>query len=215
MAKQPMIVGRPALIVVDIQQDGSLPPEVAGIPRMAGFDRLVSNAERLVASARRAGVPVVFFQEAHRPNGIDFGRELDGAEGPHCIEGQEGTSLWPTLVPGPADYFIAKRRYSCFFGTELEILLRGLGVSTVLLTGGLTDVCIHYTFADAHQHDYYARVAEDAVLGSSLDRHAASLDAMEYLQAGARRTTAEILTAFGDLGRAQPSDRPSDLVEVA
>jgi nicotinamidase-related amidase len=153
---------------------------------------------------------VVFFQEAHRRSGIDFGRELDGTEGPHCIEGEPGTALWPTLTPGPDDYFIAKRRYSCFFGTELEILLRGLGISTVVLTGGLTDVCIHYTFADAHQHDYYARVAEDAVIGSSETRHAASLDAMEYLQAGARRSTDEVAAAFAELGASS-----SDLVEVA
>jgi nicotinamidase-related amidase len=214
MAKQPMIVGRPALIVVDIQQDGAMPVEKAGIPRMDGYERLVANAERLVASARQAGVPVIFFQEAHRRDGVDFGRELDGAEGPHCLEGEQGTELWPTLLPGPSDYFIAKRRYSCFFGTDLGILLKGLDISTVILTGGLTDVCVHYTFADAHQYDYYARVVEDAVLGSSDARHLASLDAMEYLQAGARRTTDEILSGFVDV-EATRSPQTDDLVEVA
>jgi nicotinamidase-related amidase len=201
--------------VVDIQQDGAMTADEAGIPRMAGFDTLVSQAERLVTSARAAGVPVIFFQEIHRRSGVDFGRELDGAEGLHCLEGEPGTGLWPTLVPGPDDYFIAKRRYSCFFGTELEILLRGLGVRTVLLTGGLTDVCIHYTFADAHQHDYYTRVIEDAVIGSSEARHRASLDAMEYLQAGARRNTAEIVTAFDKLGSAGVPTDPTDMMEVA
>ncbi len=215
MPKQPMIVGRPALIVVDIQRDGAMPIEVAGIPRMAGFDQLVANAERLVASARQAGVPVIFFQETHRRDGVDFGRELDGSEGRHCVEGEDGTALWPTLVPGPSDYLIAKRRYSCFFGTDLAILLKGLGVSTVLLTGGLTDVCIRYTFADAHQHDYYARVVEDAVLGSSEARHWASLDAMEYLQAGARRTTTEVLSAFVDVDVTETSRAIGGLVKVA
>jgi nicotinamidase-related amidase len=215
MPKQPMIAGRPALFVVDIQSDGAMPAEVAGIPRMAGFDQVVANAERLVASARQAGVPVIFFQETHRRDGVDFGRELDGAEGSHCVEGEDGTALWPTLVPGPSDYIIAKRRYSCFFGTDLTILLKGLDVSTVLLTGGLTDVCIQYTFADAHQHDYYARVVEDAVLGSSEARHWASLDAMEYLQAGARRTTTEVLSSFGDVHGTAPSRAIGGLVKVA
>jgi nicotinamidase-related amidase len=216
MAKQPMIVGKPALIVVDIQQDGALPLEVAGIPRMDGFDRMVIQAERLVAAARGAGVPVIFFQEAHRTDGSDFGRELDGAEGRHCVEGDPGTALWPTLVSGPDDFFIAKRRYSCFFGTDLQILLQGLAVSTVLLTGGLTDVCIHYTFADAHQHDYFTRVVEDAVLGSTRAGHHSSLDAMEYLQAGARRTTEEVVTALDILGgRSSHSERSAHLVEVA
>jgi nicotinamidase-related amidase len=215
MAKQSMIVGKPALIVVDIQQDGAMPVEAAGIPRMDGFEQLVAGAERLVAAARQATIPVIFFQEAHRPSGVDFGRELDGTEGPHCIEGEEGTGLWPTLRPQETDYFIAKRRYSCFFGTDLEILLKGLGVSTVVLIGGLTDVCIHYTFADAHQSDYYARVVEDCVLGSSESSHAASLNAMEYLQAGARRTSKEIISGFEELGSKRSSSDSKDLMEVA
>ena len=207
MAKQPMIVGRPALIVVDIQQDGALPPEAAGIPRMDGFDDWSPRPSGWWRLPGHAGVPVIFFQEAHRPDGSDFGRELDGSEGRHCVEGEPGTALWPTLVPGDDDYLIAKRRYSCFFGTDLQILLQGLGVSTLLLTGGLTDVCVQYTFADAHQHDYYTRVVEDAVLGSSRARHDAALDAMEYLQTGARRTTAEVVATLGALG-ASPSVRP-------
>ncbi len=215
MARQPMIVGRPALIVVDIQQDGGMPTEVGGIPRMDGFEGVVANTERLVAAARAAGIPIVFFQEAHRRSGVDFGRELDGTEGPHCLEGEQGTELWPTLLPGDEDFFITKRRYSCFFGTELSILLRGLGVSTLVLTGGLTDVCVHYTFADAHQHDYYTRVVEDAVLGSSEARHLASLDAMEYLQTGARLLTDDILAAFTSLDTTELTP-PSDLlVEIA
>ncbi len=98
----------------------------------------------------------------------------------------------------PDDYFIQKRRYSCFFGTEFEILLKGLKADTLILIGGHTDVCIHYTFADAHQHDYYCRVVEDCVAGSSLDSHEASLRAMEYMQAGARRSSAEVFAAFDD-----------------
>ena len=215
MATQPMIVGRPALIVIDIQKDGAMPVEVGGIPRMDGFDRVVATTERMVAAARAAGVPVVFFQEAHRRSGVDFGRELDGAEGPHSVEGEEGTELWPTLLPGPDDFFIAKRRYSCFFGTELAILLKGLGVSTLVLTGGLTDVCVHYTFADAHQHDYYVRVAEDAVLGSSEARHLASLDAMEYLQSGARRSSDELMAGFAAAAPSVPISPSDELVEVA
>jgi len=204
MARQPMIVGRPALIVIDIQQDGGMPTEVGGIPRMAGFAGVVATTERLVASARDAGVPVIFFQEVHRRSGVDFGRELDGVEDQHCLEGEEGTELWPTLLPGPDDYFIAKRRYSCFFGTELSILLKGLDVSTLVLTGGLTDVCVQYTFADAHQHDFYTRVVEDAVLGSSEERHLAALDAMEYLQSGARRRADEVVAAFAAFATPDP-----------
>ena len=167
---------------------------------MGGQAEMIANAERIVAAARAAGVPVIFFQEVHRADGVDFGRELDGDEGVHCVEGDLGTEFWPTLVPGPGEYAIAKRRYSCFFGTDLEILLKGLGASTLILMGGLTDVCVHYTFADAHQHDYHTRVVTDCVIGSSEARHYASLSAMEYLQHGAGCTTAQLIEEFAAYG---------------
>jgi biuret amidohydrolase len=76
-------------------------------------------------------------------------------------------------------------------------------VQTLLLVGGLTDVCVHYTFADAHQWNYHVRVLEDCVLGSTAERHQASLSAMEYLQHGARQTSQQVLAALDQL--AQPT----------
>ncbi|MDG4664691.1 cysteine hydrolase [Mycobacterium sp. 236(2023)] len=206
MPKQPLIVGNPVLVVVDIQEGGGMSADDAGIPVMPGHAERVGRAERLVAAARDAGVPIVFFQEVHRPSGIDFGRELDGTEGVHCVEGGPGTDLEPTLRPnldGPNhEFHIVKRRYSGFIGTDFEIVLSGLKASTLILIGGLTDVCVHYTFADAHQRDFYVRVVTDCVGGSSQYRHDAALDAMEYLQTGALRTTNEILAAFSTLSSA-------------
>lgn len=202
--KQPMIVGKAALVVVDIQQAAAMPAELVGIAHMEGVDGRVERAEQLVTAAREAGLPIVFFQEVHRPSGIDFGRELDGAEDRHCVAGAPGTDLWPTLVPDltadDREFHLVKRRYSGFIGTEFEIVLRGLGVQTLILIGGLTDVCVHLTFADAHQRDYHVRVVEDCVGGSSVAAHDAALNAMEYLQSGARRTTAEVVEAFASLG---------------
>ncbi|KHO21341.1 cysteine hydrolase family protein [Mycolicibacterium setense] len=204
MPKQPLIVGNPVLVVVDIQEGGAMSAEDAGIPVMPGHAERVAVAEKLLAAARSAGVPVVFFQEVHRPSGIDFGRELDGTEGVHCVEGQPGTDLEPTLRPLPDEFHIVKRRYSGFIGTDFEIVLSGLKASTLILIGGLTDVCVHYTFADAHQRDFYVRVVTDCVGGSSQYRHDAALDAMEYLQTGALRTSDEILAAFEELTTSQP-----------
>jgi len=192
-----IIEGQPVLIVVDIQGG----EEAAGdgpqdIPLMAGYDECLRRAPEIVSVARESGVPVIFFQEAHRRDLVDFGRELDGAEDVHLLEGDPGTEISPTLDVRPDDYVIRKRRYSCFFGTELEILLKGLRADTLILIGGHTDVCVHYTFVDAHQHDYFCRVLEDCVAGSSQAAHDASLNAMEYLQTGARRSTDEMLAAF-------------------
>jgi len=193
-----LIEGQPVLIVVDIQ-GGEVAHEATDavtITLMDGYDELLNAAPQIVAAAREAKVPIVFFQEAHRRDLVDFGRELDGAEGIHLLEGDPGTAIDPAIGMRDDDYFIRKRRYSCFFGTELEILLKGLKANTLILIGGHTDVCVHYTFVDAHQHDYFCRVVEDCVAGSSQDAHDGALRAMEYLQTGARRSTAEVLEAF-------------------
>jgi biuret amidohydrolase len=198
--KQPLIVGNPVLVVVDMQEAGGMPAAEVGIEHMPGYDDRIARAQRMIGAAREAGIPIVFFQEVHRPSGIDFGRELDGVEGEHCVDGRPGTPLHPALLPdfdGPNhEFHIVKRRYSGFIGTEFEIVLSGLKADTLILIGGLTDVCVHYTFADAHQRDFYVRVVADCVGGSTQYRHDAALDAMEYLQTGAMRSTDEIVEAF-------------------
>ena len=208
-AKRPMIVGRPALIMVDFQGgDGAyIPGQEGGVPTMSGpgeRKQRWARAREMVTAARAAGVSVIFIQEVHRPDGIDFGRELDGDEDVHAIEGLKSTEIAAAEVDfRPDDYHVPKRRYSAFYGTDFEILLKGLKVQTLILTGGLTDVCVHYTFVDGHQGDYHCRVVEDCVGGSSRAAHDASLNAMEYLQAGARRTSDEILAAFAAMMTAQ------------
>ncbi len=195
-SERTLVEGRPILVVIDIQGGGSGDAGESAIPFMPGYHERMGRAPALVAKARECGVPIVFFQEAHRRNLVDFGRELDGAEDVHLLEGDPGTEIAAELGVGPDDYVIRKRRYSCFFGTEFEILLKGLGANTLILVGSHTDVCVHYTFVDAHQHDYFCRVVEDVVAGSSLEAHEAALRAMEYLQTGARRTSDEVAVAF-------------------
>ncbi len=201
VSAHPLIVGRPVLIVIDIQGGAAVDAPSNGesesaIPFMDGYNEAMEKAPALVEHARACGVPIVFFQEAHRRDLVDFGRELDGAEGIHLLEGDPGTAIHPDLGVKPDDYVIRKRRYSCFFGTELEILLKGLKADTLILIGGHTDVCVHYTFVDAHQHDYYCRVVTDVVAGSAQEAHDASLRAMEYLQTGACTKRAEVMAAF-------------------
>ncbi len=193
MPQQPPIVGQAVLLVIDIQKSAFL-EEKAGIPVMPGYRDNMTRARRVIDAARAAGIPVIFFQEHHRRTMVDYGRELDGSEDVHCLEGEPGTPLAvEEMGVREDDYFIRKRRYSCFFGTELEILLKGLKAETLIMVGGMTDVCVHYTFVDGHQHDYYCRVVTDSVGGTSPQAHEAALTAMEYLQHGARRTTDEIV----------------------
>lgn len=203
-----LIEGRAALIVVDIQASSFAGDEhdtERSIPHMADYGSRMGRARGVIDCARDSDIPVIFIQEIHRANLIDFGRELDGSEDIHCLDSNPQTDIARAEMGfRETDYLIQKRRYSAFFGTDLEILLRGLKVDTLILVGGLTDVCVHYTFVDAHQSDYFCRVIEDCVAGSNEAAHDASLRAMEYLQTGAIRSIEETLDAM----RQQDKQRP-------
>ena len=200
MAKHPraLIEGRAALIVIDIQKSTFIDSSTdRSIPNMPGYRERMLRARGAVDAAHECGIPVIFIQEVHRPDLVDFGRELDGDEDVHCLDGDPRTEIaFEEMGFRQGDYVVPKRRYSAFFGTDLEILLRGVRAETLLLCGGLTDVCVHYTFVDAHQSDYFCRVIEDCVGGSSAEAHDAALRAMEYLQTGAVRPLEEVLAAM-------------------
>jgi len=190
------LIGNPVLVVIDVQK-GELTPATLGIPVMPGGAERHERIRAIIAAARRAGIPPIFIQEVHKRTLIDFGRELDGAEDVHGLEGDVETELADGLDPRPDEYLIRKRRYSGFFATELELVLKAYGAQTLVLLGALTDVCVHYTFVDAHQHDYHCRVVTDCVGGSSPEAHDAALRAMHYLQHDCLVTSTDVLDAFG------------------
>jgi nicotinamidase-related amidase len=190
-----IIEGKAAIIVIDVQYDflpGGAVPSVDG-------NRIISPINRLNDASRKAGIPVIFTQEFHRKSKVDFGRELDGAEPYHCLEGTKGVDITNELTIAPGDYTIQKPRYDIFLGTGMEYLLDGLGVrpgDTLILVGLVTNVCVHYSAASAHQRDYRVRVVEECCAGTSLEEHECSLTAIQYLQAGARVKLEEMLDAI-------------------
>lgn len=194
--RQESLVGKAAIVVVDIfESDFSVEREFSdGIPSMPDNAQRMQKAAQFVKQGRALGLPIIVIHEIHRPDLVDFGRELDGSEDVHCIQDPNHSQL-PVKGIGMTDkdYVVYKRRYSAFYSTDLEILLKGLGVSTLILVGGMTDVCIHYTFVDGHQGDYYCRVLSDCVSGTKIQAHNASLEAMEYLQEGSVMTSEEML----------------------
>ena len=187
------IAERSALLVIDIQQEDFREMREDNLNDPA-WD-CIRNAKRVLDVFRAKKLPVIQIKEVHRPDMVDFGRELDGSEGIHCIEDSPYTDFAKLTYPIQGEYLISKRRYSAFFGTDLEILLKGLHVDTLYLIGGLTDVCIHYTAVDAHQHDYHIKVVTDAVAGSSTEAHHYALRAIQYLQRNALITVSDIESA--------------------
>lgn len=183
-----------ALLVIDIQQEDFMELREENLEQPEW--KCIRNGKRVLDIFRKKKLPVIQIKEVHRADMVDFGRELDGSEGIHCMENSPYTDYAELTYPIEGEYRITKRRYSALFGTDLEILLKGLHVDTLYLIGGLTDVCIHYTAVDAHQHDYHIKVVTDAVAGSSPRAHEYALEAIKYLQRDALITTSEIEKTF-------------------
>lgn len=178
MAKTLSSLGRPAILVIDMQRD--FVDQGAPI-ECPGARDAIAPIGRLLGLARALGKPVVFTQEAHRATKVDFGLELDYGEPEHCLEGTPGVEIVPELRPEPDDYVLVKRRYSAFFATDLDLLLKGLGVDTLILAGAATDVCVRATAQDAHQLNYRVVVPRECVAGTSVEQHEAALRNIAYV----------------------------------
>jgi len=178
--KEAPIPGRAriAVLVIDMQHD--FLDEDAPI-LCPGGQAIVASIAQLLAVARALTMPVIYTQECHRASLVDFGRELDYGETLHCVEGTPGVRIIPQLQPREGDYVLVKRRYSAFFATDLDLLLRGMGVDTVALVGVATDVCVRATAQDAMQLDYHVLVPRECVAGTSSLRHEAALENIDYV----------------------------------
>ena len=93
-SRRSLIEGRAALIVIDIQASTFIDhSDMRAIDNMAGYTQRMELSRKAIDTARAHDIPVVFIQEVHRPDLIDFGRELDGDEDVHCLEGDPGTEI--------------------------------------------------------------------------------------------------------------------------
>lgn len=143
----------PAILVVDMLNDF-----VTGSLACDRGKAIVPATAELLDAAREKGVPVIFCNDAHIA-GID--RELK-LWGDHAIAGTKGAEVIPELKLSDKDYVVPKRRYSGFFQTDLDILLKELGVKTVVMTGLHAHMCVRHTSADAYCLGYDVVVAKQA-----------------------------------------------------
>jgi ureidoacrylate peracid hydrolase len=176
---------RTALVIVDTQVDFAAPDGALG---RAGVDLsavppALAAAERLADAARRAGAPVIFvgLQTSHEtdsPAWAERARRLgDDLETPLCRRGERGAQFYrPT--PRTGETVVAKTRYSAFFETELDAVLRERGLDTLVVCGLTTECCVDCTVRDAFQLDYHVFLATDACAAYGEDLHAASLRAL-------------------------------------
>ncbi len=185
-------MSRMAIIVLDMLNDfvtGDLKTERAA--------RIVEPIKKLVESARKHGVPVIYSNDAHLS--IDF--EVVEKWGPHAIKGTLGAQVIPELAPAKNDFVVEKRVYSGFYETGLDSLLRslyqGIGVKTVILVGVHTHICVRHTAASAFYRGYKIVVPSDAVEAFTLKEHEDGLEYLKDVYNARIKTVDEIIKQFG------------------
>ena len=176
-----------AVIVVDMLNDF--------VTGALGCDRakaMVPATAELLDAARKAGVPVIFSNDAHIA-GID--RELK-LWGDHAIAGTKGAEVIPELKLSDKDYVVPKRRYSGFFQTDLDILLKELGVKTVIMTGLHAHMCVRHTSADAYCLGYDVIVAKEATDSFTQEDYENGLAYLKTCYGADAYTNEELIAAF-------------------
>jgi ureidoacrylate peracid hydrolase len=195
-----------AVVVVDMQNDFGAP---GGMFERAGIDirpiqSIIEPIAGVLAAARATGMPVIYLKMAFEPDLADVDPESptwlkhlplhagevttapDGTKSRVLVRDTWNTEIVEPLAPAPDDLVVYKNRYSGFYGTELEDVLRARGVRALIVVGATTSVCVDSTIRDAVFRDLHCLVLEDCVaepIGNDTPRsnHEASLLTFELL----------------------------------
>lgn len=160
-----------ALIMIDVINDFFHPNGPNFHP---SYNPILKNIKQVLKAARRNGITIVHTMESHHPgNDNDF--EWIKLS-PHCIQGSFEASLAEGIEILPGEFTIHKRRYSAFFATDLDLLLRENGIKQLFVIGVKTHVCIRATIQDAFGYGYIPIVIKEAVGSQYTHLHEASLE---------------------------------------
>ncbi len=171
-----------AVIVVDMQNAyaskcGYL--DILGVD-LSGIKPVIDAVNLVLKFSREAGMQIVFLQNGwnanlheagtpasphwHKSNAMRLMRENPELEGKLTIKGTWDYDFIDDIKPQPQDYVVQKPRYSGFWGTNLDMLLRGRGIRNLIFTGVATNVCVESTLRDAFFLEYFSLIIADATL---------------------------------------------------
>ncbi|HYI16244.1 MAG TPA: cysteine hydrolase [Thermomicrobiales bacterium] len=196
-----------AVIVVDMQNDFGADGGMfqrAGIP-IESIKAVVEPTAGVLAAARMAGIQIIYLKMEfaadlsntggpdapnhikHRMLGVgDSIAAPDGTDSRILVRDTWNTEILPELAPEPGDILVSKHRYSGFFQTDLDAILRDRAITTLVFTGCTTSVCVDATLRDAFYRDYRCLLLTDCTaepLGSQFSRgnHDATVLTVETL----------------------------------
>ena len=180
-----------ATIFIDMQVDFFLPHPRPTRNRL----QLAANVNALAAIARRNGSRVIWVKQVFATDLHDA--PLDVKRGGHriVIEGTDGAKLLSEIEVGPSDSILIKKRYSAFFGTNLDSILDGLACKRIVVAGVNTHACVRATVIDAYQRDYDVLLAQDCIDSHDEQHHSISMRYMDG-KLGVAMTNNQLDTEF-------------------
>jgi len=162
---------RTALLVIDMQKfflDKNSPTFTCGGPA------ILPELKKLIAAFRAASRPVIYTRHLHHPDFIDAGIMKWWWE-EACLEGSPEGEIIEEIAPRQNEKVIIKHRYSAFYNTDLETILRCLHVEDLVITGVMTNMCCESTARDAYYRDYRVFFPADGTGSINEEMHLASL----------------------------------------
>lgn len=185
-----MLLSNHATLVIDMQnafcaEDGSFAQMVRGTELSIALNRAaIPNCARLIEATREADAPVIYtryvYQRGYSDRDILI-RKYPGIVALNALAKDSwDADIIPELSPADSDFVIDKSRYSAFQSTRLEALLHGLRVSTLVVCGVTTNICVESTAREAAQKDFDVVVASDATGEFTEQRHRNALEILEY-----------------------------------
>lgn len=207
-----------ALIVIDMQNAYASP---GGYVDLAGFDiagaaGTIDRIAQVLDTARAAGVQVIYLQNGwdpdyveaggpgspnfHKSNALKTMRARPELQGRLLVRGGWDYDLVDALTPQPGDITLHKPRYSAFFNSQLDQVLRARGIRNLVFVGIATNVCVESTLRDAFHLEYFSVLLEDAThhLGPDFTRAATLYNVEKFF--GWVSTVADFRGSFGQMG---------------
>jgi biuret amidohydrolase len=209
-----------ALLIIDLQRDFLEP---GGFGELLGNDvgllaRVVEPTRAVLAAARAAGMLVVHTREGHRPDLADcppaklargrlaLGIGSPGPRGRILIRGEEGHDIVDAVAPRDDEIVLDKPGKGSFFATDLDLILRNHGATSLLVCGVTTEVCVHTTVREANDRGFECLVLSDCTGSYFPEFHEVALR-MIAAQGGIFGWVAaseELLSAMGAAGLPVP-----------
>ncbi len=187
-----------ALILIDminaVAKGGNEPPYNVPPNRQGVIDNFV----RLVAHCREVGTPIIYITTYRRPDNSDAPKtvaDVGGGGGVPMLEGTRAVEVIDELAPQPGDYIVVKPRFSAYYGTNIEGILKDLGTETILVGGISTQRSVEGTARDAKNRDTQCVVVSDCCTAGEEDVHQMTIEHVLPLLVRVR-TTDEVIAAL-------------------